>query len=436
MTALTRRWRAAALLAGVALVLAACGGGSDAPTAQPGGGDSNQPVTLTWWHNATADPGKAYYQSVADAYHAAHPNVTIKVQPLQNEQFSTKIPVALQSNSPPDIFQQWGGGQLADQVQAGKVQDLTEAVKPWISSLGVAVNNWQVDGRQYGIPYSFGIVGFWYNKALFQKAGIGSPPATFEDLLGAVRRLESAGVPAPIAIGSKDKWPDAFYWDYLALRLCSQEVMQRSAADYNFDDPCWVKAGDMVKQLIDAQPFQKGFLATPAQQGAGSSAGLLANGKAGMELMGHWNPGVMQSLTPDKKVPDGLGWFPFPAVSGGAGSPDAALGGGDGFSCSYKAPPACVDFLKFLVTVDNQKRFGELNIGLPVAAGSESAVADPNLKGLLEFRNKAGYIQTYLDVAYATSVGQALNDAIAQQFAGQLDAPGVVEAVKSAAASR
>jgi raffinose/stachyose/melibiose transport system substrate-binding protein len=435
MTALTRRWRAAALLAGLVLLLAACGGGSETPTADPGV-DPNQPVTLTWWHNATADPGKSYYQSVATAYQQAHPNVTIKVQPLQNEQFSTKIPVALQSDAPPDVFQQWGGGQLADQVQAGKVQDLTEAVKPWIGSLGPAAGNWQVDGKQYGVPYSFGIVGFWYNKALFQKAGITTPPATWEELLSAVQRLKSAGVAAPIAIGSKDKWPDAFYWDYLALRLCSQQVMQQSATDYNFDDPCWTRAGDMVGQLLDAQPFQKGFLATPAQQGAGSSAGLLANGKAAMELQGHWNPGVMEALTPDKKAPKGLGWFPFPSVSGGAGSPDAALGGGDGFSCSFKAPPACADFLKFLLSVDNQKRFGELNIGLPLAAGAEAGVADPNLKSLLDFRSNASFIQTYLDVAYATSVGQALNDAIAQQFAGQLDPPGVVDAVKSAAASR
>ena len=68
MTARTRRWRAPVLLAGLALLLAACGGGSETPTADPGGGDPNQPVTLTWWHNGTADPGKSYYQSVADAY--------------------------------------------------------------------------------------------------------------------------------------------------------------------------------------------------------------------------------------------------------------------------------------------------------------------------------------------------------------------------------
>jgi raffinose/stachyose/melibiose transport system substrate-binding protein len=117
-------------------------------------------------------------------------------------------------------------------------------------------------------------------------------------------------------------------------------------------------------------------------------------------------------------------------------NPDAALGGGDGFSCSYKAPPACADFLKFLLSVDNQKKFGEVGIGLPVAAGAETGITDPNLKGLVEFRNNASFIQSYLDIAYGASIGQALNDAIAQQFAGQLDSAGVVAALKSAAANR
>src|SRR4051794_18245550 len=57
-------------------------------------------VTITWWHNATAEPGKGFWQKVADDYHAAHPNVTIDVVPTQNEQFPTKIPIALQSDDP------------------------------------------------------------------------------------------------------------------------------------------------------------------------------------------------------------------------------------------------------------------------------------------------------------------------------------------------
>jgi raffinose/stachyose/melibiose transport system substrate-binding protein len=393
-------------------------------------------VTMTWWHNATADPGKAFWQKVADEYHAAHPNVTIDVVPIQNEQFPTKIPIALQSDSPPDIFQQWGGGQLTDQVKAGKVQDITQAVAPWIKSIGGAAAGWQVGGKQYGVPYNLGIVGFWYNKALFRQAGISSPPATWNQLLSDIAKLKAKNI-VPIAIGAKDRWPAAFYWDYLAVRYCSKTTMQQSAITYKFNNPCWIKAGNAVKQLVAAQPFQQGFLATPAQQGAGSSAGLMGNGKAAMELQGHWDPGVMNGLTPNKKgIGKNLGWFPFPSIPGAAGVKNAALGGGDGFSCSWKAPPECADFLKYLDSAAVQKRWGALNIGLPVAAGSESSVKDPNLKSLLAFRRTSPFIQTYLDVAYSTKVGQALDTATADEFAGQMTPQQVVKAIATAAASK
>jgi len=145
------------LLGGVlslALAVGACGNSTNSGS---NGATTSGPVSLTWWHNASQDPGKAFWQTVADEYHAAHPNVTINVVPIQNEQFTTKIPVALQSQSPPDVFQQWGGGQLADQVAAGKVMDITNDVKPWISQIGTAAGNWQVNGKQYGIPYNLGL---------------------------------------------------------------------------------------------------------------------------------------------------------------------------------------------------------------------------------------------------------------------------------------
>ena len=40
-----------------------------------------------------------------------------------------------------------------------------------------------------------------------------------------------------------------------------------------------------------------------------------------MELQGDWDPGVMQSLTTNKNILNDLGFFPFPAVTGGAGNP-------------------------------------------------------------------------------------------------------------------
>lgn len=424
------------LIGALALMTAvtACSGSSS------GGGSSSSsnsgPVKLTWWHNANQDPGMSFWQTVANEYHAAHPNVTIDVVPIQNEQFTTKIPVALQSQDPPDVYQQWGGGQLADQVAAGKVKDITNDVKSWIGTLGSAADNWKVNGKQYGIPYSLGLVGFWYNKDLFAKASIAQPPATWDDLLSDITKLKAAGV-TPIALGAKDKWPDAFYWDYLAVRMCSKKTLQQTASDFKFTDSCWTQAGVKVKQLLDAQPFENGFLGVPAQQGAGSSAGLIGNGKAAMELQGHWDPGVMEGLTPDQKgIGDKLGWFPFPTVPGGNGQPGAVLGGGDGYSCSYKAPPQCADFLKYLASVDVQKRWAALNVGLPVAQGADTGVADPNLRNLIEIRNKTPFLQLYLDIAFPTSVGQALDDAIANQFAGSATPDQVVKTISDAAKNR
>ncbi|MBK0297056.1 sugar ABC transporter substrate-binding protein, partial [Bacillus sp. S34] len=83
-----------------------------------------------------------------------------------------------------------------------------------------------------------------------------------------------------------------------------------------FTNACWTQAGKDTKAFFDTKPFNDGYLTTAAQQGAGSSAGLLANHKAAMELMGAWDPGVISSLTPDGKPLAALGFFPFPEVSG------------------------------------------------------------------------------------------------------------------------
>ncbi len=116
----------------------------------------NQSVTLVWWHNVTQGAGLELYKDIASEFEKKNPNVTVEALPLQNEQFRTKIPIALQSDSPPDVFQSWGGGGLVEQQKAGKVANLTKYVKPWIKTLGGSAAAWQVNGTQYAIPYSVG----------------------------------------------------------------------------------------------------------------------------------------------------------------------------------------------------------------------------------------------------------------------------------------
>ena len=412
----------AALAAGA---LAGCSSGTPA---------SGGKVTLTWWHNATADPLKGLWASVAKDFEKLHPNVTVKVTGYQNEDLQrTLIPNALRSGNPPDLFQAWGGGEIVDQVAAGYVKDISADVKPELSAIGPTVSGWQVNGKTYGLPFSYGIEGFWYNKDLFKQAGIDAPPTTLDELNSDVTKLKGAGI-VPIAVGAGDKWPAAHWWYNFALKDCTPAVLKAATSKHVFTDKCFVQAGDDLKTFIATNPFQDGFLATPAQTGAGSSAGLVANGKAAMELMGHWDPGVMSGLTADKKVPPFLGWFNFPGVPGSAGDPTAALGGGDGFACAKKAPPECVELLKYIVSVDVQKKFGASGAGLPVTKGSESSVTDPNLVEVLNGKNKASYVQLWLDTSYGANIAGAMNDGIVNLFAGKGTPQDIVKAMQAAAA--
>ncbi|MEU8637259.1 extracellular solute-binding protein [Amycolatopsis sp. NPDC048633] len=417
----------AALVAIVPLALSACSGGSEAP-AQPSG-----PVTLTWWHNGTTDPIKSIWEKVVTDYHQAHPDVTLKAQPLQNEDFPTKVPLALQGAEPPDVYQSWGAGELASQVTSGKLADITDATKSWISQAGKFAESWQVDGKQYGVPFEQHFVGFWYRKDLFADAGITAPPKTVDELNAAVTKLKAKGL-APIAVGGKDRWPDAFYYNYFAVRECSADVLKQSVKAVKLEDPCWTKAGQDLKSFLDTQPFQTGFAGTPAQQGAGSSAGLVANGKAAMELQGDWEPGTMSALTEDKQLDSKVGWFPFPSVTGGQGDPAAVLGGGDGFACTSRAAKACADFLQYLNTEPVQTKLAAEGAGLPVNSAAAKSLKTDTLKEVFDYGQKAPYLQMYFDKAFPTAVGAALNDAVANMFAGQGTPEGIVAAINQAAA--
>lgn len=408
---INRKLAAGAIAAVIALVGTACSSAGSSGS----GTDPNAPVTLTWWHNGSTDPLKSLWQQVASDYHTMHPNVTIQVDPIQNEQFQTKIPLALQSSNPPSIYQQWGGGQQADQVTSGKLMDMTQATSSWIGQIGKTAAAWQTNGKQFGLPYEVHIAGFWYRKDLFAQAGITSPPATIDDLMTDIGKLKAANI-TPIALGSQDKWPDAFYWQYFVLRECPPAVVSSSEAKQTLTDPCFTKAGEDTQKLLATNPFQPGFLGTPAQTGAGSSAGILANGKAAMELQGDWEASTMASLTSDKQLESKMAWFPFPSVPGGAGDQKVALSGGDGFSCTSKATSACTDFLKYIDSVDVQKKIAADGIGIPVNPAAASSLTDPTLQTIFQYLQH-NQISSYS--VFSTNVGNAFDDAVANFFAGK-----------------
>jgi raffinose/stachyose/melibiose transport system substrate-binding protein len=416
---------AAAVVTAVSLAACSSGGSSTPPS-------SNGKVTLTWWHNGSTEPLRGVWQQVANAYHASHPDVSFNISPIQSNDFKTKIPLALDSGNPPNIYQQWGGGQEATQQKSGKLVNLGAYDKSWIGEIGTAAAGWQVSGQQYGVPYDLHIVGFWYRKDLFARAGIASPPSTIAELESDDAKLKAHGI-TPIAIGSKDQWPDAFWWEYFALRECPASVISTAMTSQNLSNSCFTKATNDLTAFMKTSPFQSGFLGTASQLGAGSSAGMVGNGKAAMELQGDWELGVIDGIVGNDSANSQLGWFPFPAISGGQGSPTAVLGGGDGFSCTTTAAePACANFLGYVDSTPVQEKLVQQGeVGLPANNAASAVLTNPALKSVVQARTNASSLQTYFDIALPQAPGLNLDAAIAKFFAGQATSQQIVSSVST-----
>ncbi len=391
-------------------------------------------VEVNWWHISTKDPGLTYWQKLADDYMATHPNVTIKITVLENEAFKTKLTTVMQSGNPPDIFQSWGGGTMVEQAKAGLLKDITADVDAnngaWRNTFAPgALAVYAYQGKQYGVPWDMGMVGWWYNKDLFAKAGIEAPPATWTEFLDAVKKLKAAGI-TPIALGEKDAWTGMHIWSYLATRIGGQAAFEAALnRSGSFADPAFVQAFEKLQELIALEPFQIGFLGNTHDE----MQATFGNGLAAMELSGQWAPSVESANAADKKGVANLGMFGFPAVEGGAGEATDVIGGGNGFAIGKNASQEAVDFAKYLTTAAAQSQMASLAMGIPVVKGSEVGLKDANMVEVQKAFAAAKYFQLYYDQFLPSAVGDAINASVQTVFAGTAKPEEAAKAIEDAA---
>ena len=313
-----KTFAAATLAVATVIGMSACGGSES----------SSDDKTITFWHNASAGEGRQYWENLAKSFEEANPGTKVEIQAIQNEDFAGKLQTAMQDPaSGPDVFMSLGGAKTKEMIDAGQVMDLTDKISDTVKTdMKTTLSAATFDGKVYGVPVSVEPGGMWYSKDLFKKAGVSDVPATYEELLADAKKTQGQRHRCHCA-RRQGCLPAAHWYYWLVLRECSPEVYDKSVQDHDFSNACWVNAGKKLQELKDLKVFNDGFLTTTAQQGANSSAGLLANHKAAMELMGAWEPGVLKDLTPDQKPMADLGFFAFPEVAGGEGEPGALMGG-------------------------------------------------------------------------------------------------------------
>ncbi len=391
--------------------------------------------TVTVVH-VSENPGqKALWDKIAADYNAAHPGVNVQFKYLENEAFKAKLPTMLQSeDSRPELFYSWGGGVMQAQEKAGFLKDITKDVASWETELSpTSVDAFKVDGKVVGVPFEVGEVAFYYNKKLFEKAGVKAEDIkTWDDFLGAVKKLKAAGI-TPIVVGAGEKWPMHFYYSYLVMRIGGEHALADAKAgkDGGFKNATFVEAGKRLHELAALEPFQPGYLSTKHTE----SAGMFGDGKAAMDLMGQWLLGMQAPNSTSGKgiAPEDIGILSFPVVPGGKGKATDTLGGINGWLVSKSAPPEAVDFLKFFSQEKYAKEAAAKAAYIPVVKGSESAFTDPLFKRLADDLSKTTYHQNYFDQDLGPSVGRVINDVSVSVAAGEMTPEAAAAAIQEAA---
>ncbi|WP_314176482.1 extracellular solute-binding protein [Streptomyces winkii] len=301
--------------AALALTASACGKSGRSEGGSGGG-------TLVW---ALSQGTESTFRASAKEWNKAHPDEKVDIQYFQNDPYKQKLRTAVGAGNGPVLFENWGGGTLKKYVDAGKVADLTPELDKdpqWKDRLLPSVlRSTTFDGKIYGVPIN-GVqpVVLYYNKQLFKKAGA-EPPKTWDDLLALVKKFKAKGI-APLSMGGASKWPDLMWLEYLVDRIGGPGVFKDIEAGKKgaWSDPAVLKAAEMIKQLVDAGGFAKGFASVSAD--TGQPEAQMYTGKAAMLLQGSWAYANIQTGAPKFISGGHLGWTAFPAVEGGKG--DAA----------------------------------------------------------------------------------------------------------------
>ncbi|MCR8844603.1 extracellular solute-binding protein [Paenibacillus sp. SC116] len=345
------------------LALAGCGNGGEKKPADSGNGASGDPaaeeLSLTLRHinvRATAAKTLKILEDVVKKTEEEIPGLSFKLDGVEDTvNRDVKLKAEMQNNNQPPIFNLFGGADTKNYAKAGRLLNLT----PILEELGLSdqffnLREFTVDGKVYGLPESGFVEGFFYNRKLFEEAGV-QVPTTWEEFLKVCEALKAKGI-TPIALGAGggDGWSANMLLNNLFVGLGGPEIQEGFLAGTSkWTDAPVVEA---FKRIVDLK--DKGFI-DPNVLGLKYSQGQanFYTGKAAMLFDGSW---AVSAITgEDSKVANDAGFFRMPNVGGGGdGFINGGWSNGYGFSANLKEHElkAVKTFIKNFYTVENQTR--------------------------------------------------------------------------------
>lgn len=272
-------------VASIGLVTGAAACGSTNATSK----DANGTVTLTMWHGFTGSDGPALEQVIKD-FNSSQKEVKIVSKVYPWDSLYDKFLTSVTSNSAPQIVAMSNSrlSQYAAKKALQPTDDFYKDTKYMDTNVLAksAVNASVYDGTNYGVPLNIGPIMLYWNKDLFEKAGLDpeKPPTTWDEFAEYAKKLtvddNGDGKPEQYAIAIGDHETVPIYPSFLVQ--AGGGIVSKDGKKSILDNKKTLSAAKYWVDLVKSENI------TPLAMSGADADQLFQSGKAAMELNGPW----------------------------------------------------------------------------------------------------------------------------------------------------
>ena len=339
----------------------------------------------------TSDPApKAAFEALIAGFEAEHPDIKVTWNLFDHEGYKTSIRNFLTADAP-DLANWYAGNRMLPYVNAGLFEPVDDV---WDEnglreSLASAEGSMTIDGKLWGVPYTYYQWGVYYRQDVFADNGL-SAPETFDDMIAACETLSAAGI-APITIGTKYLWTAGGVFDYLNLRTNGYDFhMALTKGEVEWTDDRVRATMANWKRMLDAGCFIENHAAYSWQE----ALAPMVQGEAAMYVMGNF---AVAPLREAGLSDEQLGFFQFPVINPDVPLAEEAPTDTIHIPANAKNKEDAKKFLVYLARADVQTEINKALGQLPINKDSEVAEDKFLEAGLNMLSSTTGGIAQFFD---------------------------------------
>ena len=276
-------------------------------------------VTVVFMSRDSGDtPMAQVYERQIAAFMEENPGITVQNDSIYEEAaYNNKLKVAISTGETPSIFYYPAIAGLTEWAKNGVLLDLTESLDAdpdWKATfLDGALDTYRLDkyGVEgiYALPNELNVDAVFYNKALFEKAGITETPQTMEEFYDVIDKLVAANI-TPIGVGGKNTWVMGHIFNNILFkRIGLDGVIALGTGEKKWTDPDVVESLQITKDLKTKGAFAEGF------EGMDYNTQMNQFLTGEVAMISHSSPIIPEILSSESEIKEDIAFFPFPSFS-------------------------------------------------------------------------------------------------------------------------